>query len=128
MGLSADDAGFCQPPDVLISILVDPVEQKPGSDGELFPGVAEEGGVWVEGRTHERAFALFASVNVELHGVDDCVVFGEIFACHAGDSRTHAGGASTAKLGQRRSQIFQVRARNPCRVLCERVGNANAEC
>jgi hypothetical protein len=42
----------------------------------------------MEGGTHQLAFALFASVNVHLHGLNDLVVFGEIFALgHVGDSR-----------------------------------------
>ena len=34
----------------------------------------------MKSRTHQLAFALFASVNIHLHSLDDSVVFGEIFA------------------------------------------------
>jgi hypothetical protein len=91
------------------TILVDPVEQELGSGGEPFPGIAEEGSVRVEGRAHEFAFALFASVNVHLHGLDDAIVVGEVFVVsHAADSRIGACGASTDKSGQRRTRKYYV--------------------
>lgn len=34
----------------------------------------------MKGRTHQLALALFATVNVHLHGFDDLVVFGKVFA------------------------------------------------
>src|SRR6202041_3105450 len=62
------------------AILVDPVKEELGSDGKLFSGVAEERGIRVKGRAHQFALALFASVDVQLHGLDDSVVVGEVFS------------------------------------------------
>ena len=60
----------------------------------------------MEGRTHEFAFALLAAVHVQLHGLDDGVVVGEVFVVsHAADSRIGACGASTDKSGQRRTSL-----------------------
>ena len=51
------------------------------------------------------AFALFASVNIKLHGLDDSVIGGEICArAHTGDVRSQEGGAAIAKRGQTRSK------------------------
>jgi hypothetical protein len=48
------------------SITVDPVKEESSTDGELIAGVAEEGGLGMEGLGHEFAVASFAAVNVEL--------------------------------------------------------------
>lgn len=86
------------------TILVDPVEEELGSDSELFPGVSEEGGIGVEGGMHKAAFALFASVNIHLHGIDDRVIFSEVFVLsHAETVGTQIAGRqqpNVAKVGQ----------------------------
>ena len=59
----------------------------------------------MEGRTHQFAFALFASVNIHLHGLDDSVIFGEgIRSWSCGEVRIGECWASTAKRGQSRSR------------------------
>jgi hypothetical protein len=86
------------------TIIVDPVEEELSSGGEPLPGIAEEGGVRMEGWTHELALALFASVNIQLHGLNDAVLVGKVFVVsHAADSRIGAREASTDKSGQRRT-------------------------
>ena len=58
----------------------------------------------MEGGTHKAAFALFASVNIHLHGIDDLVIFGEVFALsHAETVRTKIAGRqqpNVAKVGR----------------------------
>jgi hypothetical protein len=85
------------------TILVDPVEEELGSDSKLFPCVSEERGIGVECGTHKPAFALFASVNIKLHGIDDRVIFGGVFALSHGETvRTKIAGRqqpNVAKVG-----------------------------
>ena len=58
-------------------------------------------------RPHDFALASPAPVNVQLHGLDDGVVVGEVLVVsHAADSRIDEGGASTDKSGQRRTGII----------------------
>jgi hypothetical protein len=51
---------------------------------------------------------LFDWIDIHLHGLDDSVIFSEVFALgHAGDSRIGECWASTAKRGQSRSASSQ---------------------
>src|SRR5437899_3363157 len=58
----------------------------------------------MEGRTHQLALALLASINVHLHGLEDSVVLGEIFALgHGRDDRAWNAGRqqpNAAKVGR----------------------------
>jgi hypothetical protein len=58
----------------------------------------------VEGRTHQFAFTLFASVSIHLHDVDDSIVFGEVFALgHVETVGTEGAGRqqpNAAKVGR----------------------------
>ena len=66
------------------TILVNPIEKELGSGGELSPGVTEERRVRVKGGAHKLTFALFAPVDIHLHGFRNFVIFVEIFSvCHA---------------------------------------------
>ncbi len=58
----------------------------------------------MESGTHKNAFALFGSVNIHLHGIDDLVIFSEVFALsHAKTVRTRIAGRqqpNVAKVGR----------------------------
>jgi len=60
------------------------IEKEFGSGGELPSGVTEERRVRVKGGAHKLTFALFAPVDIHLHGFRNSVIFVEIFTvCHA---------------------------------------------
>ena len=65
----------------------------------------------MECRAHELALALFAPVDVELHGVDDRVVLGGVIAlAHERQTAAPSRGAATDKPGQRRQRKQTVAA------------------
>jgi hypothetical protein len=80
----------------------------------LVPGVAEERSVRMKGGTHKLALALFASVNVHLHGLDDSVVFGEVFALgHAETVGPESAGRqrpNAAKVGRELNRPWGISA------------------
>jgi hypothetical protein len=56
----------------------------------------------VEGRTHQFALALFASVDLHLHGLDDCVIFGRVSALG------HAEKLGSESAGRQQPDVAKV--------------------
>lgn len=68
------------------TVLVDPVEKECRSHCEIGSDITKECSIWVKSGAHQFTLALLASIDVELHRSEDCVVFGRVVcSCHAFD-------------------------------------------